>query len=103
MRLGFNQYKPDDNRALAVFDDKFDLYPEKNQIAFQKLCDYVENLSAKIAMESTWMDVWIKRATNYSVAGHWYVSSKNFAIGIGINITVYQATQAVSARGFYLD
>ena len=40
---GFDQYKPDDNRALAIFDDKFDLYPEVNQVAFQKLCDYVEN------------------------------------------------------------
>merc|ERR1711871_887589 len=44
---GFDQYKPDDNRALAIFDDKFDLYPEVNQVAFQKLCDYVENFKCK--------------------------------------------------------
>ena len=44
---GFDQYKPDDNRALAVFDDKFDLYPEENQVAFQKLCDYVENFKCQ--------------------------------------------------------
>lgn len=44
---GFDKYKPDDNRGLATFDDNFDLYPEENQIAFQNLCDFIENFQCK--------------------------------------------------------
>ena len=43
--------------GFSNFDDKFDLY-QKKPLAFQKLCDYVENFKCKDSDGDTWADVY---------------------------------------------
>ena len=65
---GFDIYKPDDNRGLATFDDKFDLYPEANQIAFQNLCDYVDNFKCEDS-NGKWLDGCLDQTNHKLVRG----------------------------------
>jgi hypothetical protein len=43
----YDMYNPDENRGIAKFDNDFDIYPEANQDALLKMCDFIETLQCK--------------------------------------------------------